>query len=326
MCSEPVLHCETVPEECPAQPSTPMQHRPEDPLQQRVPTWAWLSGIIVSLCTATGVIGTLFPMPYWQVTVAMCLAMLVAVLAVRALGETDLNPVSGIGKLAQVAFAVLAPGRVVPNLVAGAISEAAAAQAGDMMQDFKTAAILGVCPKCQFAAALLGSMASCWFSTAAYALFSHVYVIGGEKLPAPTAAIWIDMARLVTGGSLPPHVQAYCWSGAALGLVLALMPDVLAAVESMTWCAQSAPSSVPNRMRSAVEWLLPSGIGMAIGAYILPQFVLPRLIGAILAMPSVWGAAAPRRHQGSMLVVASGLVLGEGIASMTFTIIKSVMR
>jgi OPT oligopeptide transporter protein len=73
----------------------------------------------------------------------MLLAMLVAVLAVRALGETDLNPVSGIGKLTQLSFAVLAPGQVLPNLIAGAISEAAAMQAGDMMQDFKTAHLLG---------------------------------------------------------------------------------------------------------------------------------------------------------------------------------------
>lgn len=279
----------------------------------------------MSLCAATGVIGNLFPMPYWQVTVAMCLAMLVAVLAVRALGETDLNPVSGIGKLAQVAFAVLAPGHVVPNLVAGAISEAAAAQAGDMMQDFKTAAILGVCPKCQFAAALLGSMASCWFSTAAYALFSRVYVIGGEKLPAPTAAIWIDMARLVTGGNLPPHVEFYCWIGACTGVTLALMPDIIDTAKSTKFFAQSTPNCLANRIILTIEWVWPSGIGLAIGAYILPQFVLPRVVGALLAMPSIWGWVAPLRQQGSMLVVASGLVLGEGIASMVFTILKSLV-
>lgn len=39
----------------------------------------------------------------------------------------------------QAIFAVLAPGKMVPNLVAGAISEAGAQQAGDMMQDFKCA-------------------------------------------------------------------------------------------------------------------------------------------------------------------------------------------
>lgn len=326
MVAEPVFSYDAVPEDCTAEPPTLSSHQtPPDPLQQGVPTWAWVTGILVSLCAATGVIGHLFPMPYWQVTVAMCLAMLVAVLAVRALGETDLNPVSGIGKLAQVAFAVLAPGHVVPNLVAGAISEAAAAQAGDMMQDFKTAAILGVCPKCQFLAALLGSMASCWFSTAAYALFSRVYVIGGEKLPAPTAAIWIDMARLVTGGKLPPHVELYCWVGACCGIVLALMPDVIDAVRSSPCLAKSAPNSLSVRIISTLEWFWPSGIGLAIGAYILPQFVLPRVLGAFLAMPSVWIWCAPKQHQGSLLVIASGLVLGEGIASMIFTLLKSLL-
>jgi uncharacterized oligopeptide transporter (OPT) family protein len=65
--------------------------------------------------------------------------------------------------------------------------QAAAQQAGDMMQDFKTAYLLGICPKSQLVAALIGSLASCWVSTAAYALFAHVYEIGGPKLPAPTA-------------------------------------------------------------------------------------------------------------------------------------------
>ena len=111
---------------------------------EKFPDWVWISGILVSILAATGVFGHFFPMPHWQVAVAMVLAMLVAVLAVRALGETDLNPVSGIGKLTQVCFALLAPGKVLPNLVAGAISEAAAMQAGDMMQDFKTAYLLGM--------------------------------------------------------------------------------------------------------------------------------------------------------------------------------------
>ena len=112
---------------------------------EKFPAWVWIAGILVSILAATGVFGYFFPMPHWQVAMAMVLAMLVAILAVRALGETDLNPVSGIGKLTQVCFALLAPGKVLPNLVAGAISEAAAMQAGDMMQDFKTAYLLGVC-------------------------------------------------------------------------------------------------------------------------------------------------------------------------------------
>eukprot|EP00967_Tisochrysis_lutea_P116340 scaffold187257_cov35-Tisochrysis_lutea.AAC.2 len=50
------------------------------------------------------------------------------VLAVRALGQTDLNPVSGVGKLSQIIFAGLSPGAIVPNVVAGAVAEAGAMQ------------------------------------------------------------------------------------------------------------------------------------------------------------------------------------------------------
>jgi uncharacterized oligopeptide transporter (OPT) family protein len=60
--------------------------------------------------------------------------MILSVLGVRALGETDLNPVSGLGKISQVCFAAIMPGAIVANLVAGGIAEAGAQQAGDLMQ------------------------------------------------------------------------------------------------------------------------------------------------------------------------------------------------
>lgn len=41
---------------------------------------------------------------------------------VRALGETDLNPVSGLGKISQLIFAVVQPSNIVANLVAGGVS------------------------------------------------------------------------------------------------------------------------------------------------------------------------------------------------------------
>jgi hypothetical protein len=43
-------------------------------------------------------------------------------ISVRALGETDLNPVSGLGKISQLIFAVVQPSNVVANLIAGGVS------------------------------------------------------------------------------------------------------------------------------------------------------------------------------------------------------------
>jgi hypothetical protein len=40
-------------------------------------------------------------------------------ISVRALGETDLNPVSGLGKISQLVFAVVQPSNVVASLIAG---------------------------------------------------------------------------------------------------------------------------------------------------------------------------------------------------------------
>lgn len=68
----------------------------------------------------------------------------------RALGETDLNPVSSIAKISQLVFGVLQPQNLVANLIAGGISEAGAMQSGELMQDFKTAQLHGVDPASMF--------------------------------------------------------------------------------------------------------------------------------------------------------------------------------
>ena len=49
----------------------------------------------------------------YEPAAAVAVALLVALLAVRALGQTDLNPVSGVGKLSQVVFALIAPRQVI---------------------------------------------------------------------------------------------------------------------------------------------------------------------------------------------------------------------
>ena len=281
-----------------------------------IPISLWLPGLALSALAAMTVIHFMFAMAMLEVALAALLALLVAVLAVRALGDTDVNPVSGIGKLTQLAFAAVTPGQVLPNLVAGAVSEAAAQQAGDMMQDFKTAHLLRVCPRAQFWAMLVGSVVSCFVSTGAFLLYSSVYTIGEGNLTAPTAKVWLDMAKLVNGGALPEGVQAFCWAGAAFGFVLGVLPEIVSAGAQR---AETAGRRARRAGELALQWM-PSGIGFAIGMYVSPEFVVPRVLGSL--GEQAWLAAAPRSHKASMLVTASGLVLGEGIATLISTLIK----
>lgn len=60
------------------------------------------------------------------------------------------DPVSGTGKISQLLFAVLQPNNVVANIIAGGVAEAGAQQAGDLMQDLKTGALLKASPRSQF--------------------------------------------------------------------------------------------------------------------------------------------------------------------------------
>jgi len=167
------------------------------PPSQLVPTTWWAGGLAAALVLVVAVFSPMFAVHAWQTAFAVAISCLVAVLAVRALGQTDLNPVSGVGKLSQIVFAVVAPGHVVMNLVAGALAEAGAMQAGDLMQDLKTGHLLRASPRAQFFAQLIGSTASIFVTVAAFQIYESTYHIPSPDFPAPVAHIWKDMALLM---------------------------------------------------------------------------------------------------------------------------------
>ncbi|KAJ2845000.1 OPT super, partial [Coemansia erecta] len=112
----------------------------------------------------------------------------------------------------------------------------------------------------------------------AYLLYTRVYPIPGPQFPVPTAQVWLDMARLVNGHPLPPHVWPFIVAFAALFFVLPIGAFVLGrrsdkAVSIGQWTFQTA---------TLQRWW-PSGIAFAIGIYNTPNFTLMRAIGAIAA-------------------------------------------
>jgi uncharacterized oligopeptide transporter (OPT) family protein len=97
------------------------------PKDQRIGPRTVSIGLVLSivLCIATIhiVFGNLVPL--YATIIAVLMALVLSIMGVRALGETDLNPVSGISKLAQLFFALIIPqsnkSSVLINLVAGAV-------------------------------------------------------------------------------------------------------------------------------------------------------------------------------------------------------------
>ncbi|KAK1979015.1 OPT oligopeptide transporter [Colletotrichum cereale] len=277
------------------------------PLEQQISNKVVGVGLILSILLCITTIHIVFGdlVPLYATIVAVLMALLLSIMGVRALGETDLNPVSGISKLAQLFFALIIPqshkSSVLINLVAGAVSEAGALQAGDLMQDLKTGHLLGAAPKAQFWGQVIGATAGAIVSAFVYQLYTAVYTIPGDLFQVPTGYVWIFTARLVTGKGLPPMAREWALG---FGIIFAVTTVVRTTTVDKAW-----------------RPLVPGGIAVAVGMYNVPSFTLARTIGGMLS----WYWITRRGESSTPLVVlASGFILGEGFLSIVNLILQSV--
>lgn len=97
------------------------------PLEQRIGGRVVSLGLLASIALCVLTIRLVFGdlVPLYATIIAVLMALVLSIMGVRALGETDLNPVSGISKLAQLFFAFIIPqshkSSVLINLIAGAV-------------------------------------------------------------------------------------------------------------------------------------------------------------------------------------------------------------
>ena len=250
----------------------------------------------VALCAVA--IHVSFPhlIPLGLNILSILFALLLSIMGVRALGETDLNPVSGISKLTQLIFALFTsrnnPNAVIINLVAGAVSESGALQAGDLLQDLKTGHLLGAAPKAQFWGQIIGSVVGAVVSAAVYKLYTSVYTVPDSLFQVPTAYVWIFTARLVTGKGLPPMA----WQFALIfGVIFVFVTILRIYLRGNSW-----------------QPFIPGGIAVAVGMYNTPSFTLARTAGGLVAF---WWTRWKMREETPVIVLASGLILGEGLMS-----------
>lgn len=258
-------------------------------------------GLIFSSILCVCVIKMLFVnIPIVALVLAVCLSPFLSLLGVRALGETDLNPVSSIAKLTQLVFGFLLrnhPQGVLLNIIAGAITEAGAEQAGDLMQDYKTGSLLGAMMTSQTVGMMIGTTWSVLVSGFVYKLYTSHFEIPSEDYRIPTSFIWADCARLMTGAGLPPMAGLFALAFGAFFILFALAKHFL-------------------HDRPYAKWI-PSGVAVGIGMYNIPQFTLARFLGGVVAYgySKVYTNPADEVY---LVILSSGLILGEGLMSVVY--------
>jgi len=265
---------------------------------ESIPTSWWVGGLAVGSLLTMGIAYSVFGIAWYLTLLAIGLSSILSIVAVRSTGETDINPIGGMGKVTQLVYGGLAPGQMGTNLMAAAITGAGASQAADMMQDLKTGHLLGASPRKQFIAQLFGITAGVLFVVPVYYLFSTAYEIGGDRLPAPAAMAWKAMAELLAEGweALPPHAEIAVAVAAGCGLMLPLL-------RRLKWLAP----------------YIPSGLAMGI-AFIIPAFYsLVMFYGLIVWW--IWGKVNRPAADALSFAVASGLIAGEGLMGMVSAVL-----
>ncbi|KAH8816302.1 oligopeptide transporter-like protein [Xylogone sp. PMI_703] len=283
---------------------SPEPDAPPEHLVNQSTVWV---GLVLSIVFCVASIRIVFGplIPIFATITAVLMALVLSIMGVRALGETDLNPVSGISKLAQLFFALIIPqsnkNSVIINLVAGAVSEAGALQSGDLMQDLKTGHLVGAAPNAQFWGQIIGSAVGAVVSALIYKLYTNVYEIPGNLFQVPTGFVWIFTARLVTGKGLPDMAGQWALGAACLFTI----------------------TTIGRIYGRGQRWqaYIPGGIAVAVGMYNVPSFTLARAVGGLLDW---YWRSYRKREETPMVILASGLILGEGVVSILNLILASM--
>lgn len=251
---------------------------------------SWFAaGQIVSFVALAWLGHVSFGIEIWEIAVAVVLSFWLALVACRVTGETDTTPVGAMGKITQLIFGALSPGKVNVNLMSANITAGAATSAADLLTDLKSGYLLGANPRQQFIAQFSGIFVGTIVSVLTFAvLVPNAQVLGTDQFPAPAAQTWSAVA-IALGEGLSSLGAAKLWlifAGGAVGVVLTLAPALLPKYETY----------LPSASAFGLAWVFHWYYGLLF------------FLGAVVAL--MLERRKPELAEEFTLPVASGVVAG----------------
>ncbi len=205
----------------------PRRETPDDPLASiEVPSSWFAAGTAFASLGCILVLHYAFSTSWWMGVVAVGLTFLLAMVAARATGESDITPIGAMGKITQLTFGILAPTNMTTNLMTASVTAGAAGSTADLLTDLKSGYLLGANPRQQFLAQFLGIFAGTIVVVPAfYILVPNAAALGTAQWPAPSAQVWAAVARLLSGGfhSLHPTARLGMLVGGLVGVIIPLI-------------------------------------------------------------------------------------------------------
>ncbi|KAK9703114.1 hypothetical protein K7432_010905 [Basidiobolus ranarum] len=273
------------------------------PPEKQIPTLWWASGLMVSIVLTCCVMGFWFHIPVYQSLLAIIMAFPLSIIGVQCAGETDINPVSTLAKVVQLAFCRM-PAPTLQDLqrsdlLSACVTSSAANQSVDMVQDLKAGHIVGASPRSQFLAQLVGSFFAVGASVSLFVLYAKAYPCIIHPMEqcefGMSAALgWENITKILTTNAFIP----------AGSLIFTLV------------CAIFSIATVTIRHKYIPEkykWIIPNFNAVGI-AFITPQPAIPLAMCLSLLLSLVWKRFNQGNYERYRTVLAAGWIAGVGIA------------
>jgi uncharacterized oligopeptide transporter (OPT) family protein len=248
-----------------------------------------------------------FQIPPHLGILAVLMTFFLALVACRALGETDVTPTGAMGKITQLTYGVLMPQSVTANLMTAAITSGAASASADLLNDLKSGYLLGANPRRQFIAQFAGIFAGTIATVIGYyALVPDATALTGKAgvdpaFAAPAAQQWKAVAEVFRVGiaNMHPMARHAIFAGVAAGLVLSLLETFF----------------------PKVKRFLPSPTGVGLGFTLPFYYPLAMFLGAVIA--AIGHALSKENAERYTVPISSGLIAGESIVGVIVAILNN---
>jgi uncharacterized oligopeptide transporter (OPT) family protein len=257
-----------------------------------IPTRWFIIGFAIAGTLAVIFLAGLFAIHWYMGALAVILTFFLAAITARAGAETGINPISALGKVTQLTYGALAPGNIPTNLMTAGITAGAAASCSDTIGNLKVGHMVGANPRSQFIAQFFGVFAGAILAVPAYfVLVPDASMLGGDKFPAPSALVWMGVAKVLSQGlGTLPH-------SALVAMIVAFLAGVIIVLIDNLF-----PKAKPYTPSTAAL-----GIALTIPAYTSFSMFLGALIVWILERK------AARWNDVYTIPLASGCIAGESI-------------
>lgn len=268
-----------------------------------IPMIWFLIGFAITGMLAVALLLWLFAIHWWMGLIAVLMTFFLAAVAARAGAEIGINPIGALGKVTQLTYGVMAPGNIPANLMTAGVTAGAACSCSDTVGNLKVGHMVGANPRKQFIAQIFGVFAGSLLAVPAYfILVPDATALGSDKFPAPSALVWMGVAKVLSQGlhTLPASAVQAIIVAFIVGVIIVLVDHFFPKARPYT----------PSPAALGIALTIPGSMSFAmfLGAFIV--WLLER--------------KAPNWHASYTIPIASGCIAGESIMGVILAVLLAV--